>query len=194
MTLFVGLAMAEVCSSYPTAGGLYYWAAKLAPKNGAGLGLVHRLVQLPRPGGGDGGHRLRRGALHQRLPATCSGASGTDHWETILIYARRPARARPAQPVRRQAGRPAQRHQRVVAHRRRADHRRRAAHHARATTSRPSDVFTGTSPTTPACGFGSRVRRADRPADRPVHAHRLRRLRAHDRGDARGRHAARAAS
>ena len=35
MTLFVGLAMAEVCSSYPTAGGLYYWAAKLAPANGA---------------------------------------------------------------------------------------------------------------------------------------------------------------
>ena len=32
MTLFVGLAMAEVCSSYPTAGGLYYWSAKLAPK------------------------------------------------------------------------------------------------------------------------------------------------------------------
>jgi amino acid transporter len=31
---FVALAMAEVCSSYPTAGGLYYWAAKLAPKNG----------------------------------------------------------------------------------------------------------------------------------------------------------------
>jgi amino acid permease (GABA permease) len=35
MTLFVGLAMAEVCSSYPTAGGLYYWAAKIAPRNGA---------------------------------------------------------------------------------------------------------------------------------------------------------------
>src|SRR5580658_2275683 len=34
MTLFVGLAMAEVCSSYPTAGGLYYWSAKLAPANG----------------------------------------------------------------------------------------------------------------------------------------------------------------
>jgi amino acid transporter len=33
MTLFVGLAMAEVCSSFPTAGGLYYWAAKLAPSN-----------------------------------------------------------------------------------------------------------------------------------------------------------------
>ncbi|WP_106186774.1 amino acid permease [Umezawaea tangerina] len=35
MTLVVGLAMAEVCSSFPTAGGLYYWAAKLAPSNGA---------------------------------------------------------------------------------------------------------------------------------------------------------------
>ena len=35
MTLFVGLAMAEVCSSFPTAGGLYYWAAKLAPSNAA---------------------------------------------------------------------------------------------------------------------------------------------------------------
>jgi len=32
--LMVGLAMAEVCSSYPTAGGLYYWAAKLGGKNG----------------------------------------------------------------------------------------------------------------------------------------------------------------
>ena len=35
MTLFVGLAMAEVCSSFPTAGGLYYWSAKLAPSNAA---------------------------------------------------------------------------------------------------------------------------------------------------------------
>jgi amino acid permease (GABA permease) len=33
--LMVGLAMAEVCSSYPTAGGLYYWAAKLGGKNSA---------------------------------------------------------------------------------------------------------------------------------------------------------------
>ncbi|MCI0687197.1 MAG: amino acid permease [Sporichthyaceae bacterium] len=33
MTTLVGLAMAEVCSSYPTAGGLYYWSAKLAKKN-----------------------------------------------------------------------------------------------------------------------------------------------------------------
>ena len=36
LTLTVGLGMAEVCSSFPTAGGLYYWAAKLARANGAG--------------------------------------------------------------------------------------------------------------------------------------------------------------
>ncbi|HEX3791497.1 MAG TPA: amino acid permease [Pseudonocardiaceae bacterium] len=33
--VLVGLGMAEVCSSFPTAGGLYYWAAKLAPSSGA---------------------------------------------------------------------------------------------------------------------------------------------------------------
>jgi amino acid transporter len=35
LVTFVALAMAEICSSYPTAGGLYYWAAKIAPRNGA---------------------------------------------------------------------------------------------------------------------------------------------------------------
>jgi amino acid transporter len=34
MVTFVALSMAEICSSYPTAGGLYYWSAKVAPKNG----------------------------------------------------------------------------------------------------------------------------------------------------------------
>ncbi|KAK4263856.1 hypothetical protein QN277_029216 [Acacia crassicarpa] len=29
-TMFVGLSMAEICSSYPTSGGLYFWSAKLA--------------------------------------------------------------------------------------------------------------------------------------------------------------------
>src|SRR5436309_6070168 len=33
MVIIVGLAMAEICSSYPTAGGLYYWSAKLAGEN-----------------------------------------------------------------------------------------------------------------------------------------------------------------
>ncbi|WP_433826885.1 amino acid permease [Actinoplanes sp. CA-015351] len=33
MVTFVALAMAEVCSAYPTAGALYWWAAALAKKN-----------------------------------------------------------------------------------------------------------------------------------------------------------------
>jgi amino acid transporter len=27
--MFIGLGMAEICSTYPTAGGLYFWTAKL---------------------------------------------------------------------------------------------------------------------------------------------------------------------
>ena len=33
MTLVVGLGMAEIASAYPTAGGLYYWSAKLSKSN-----------------------------------------------------------------------------------------------------------------------------------------------------------------
>ena len=32
-TLMVAMSMAEICSAYPTAGGLYYWSAKLARRN-----------------------------------------------------------------------------------------------------------------------------------------------------------------
>ena len=32
--LCVGMALAEICSAYPTAGGLYYWSAKLAVRHG----------------------------------------------------------------------------------------------------------------------------------------------------------------
>ncbi|XP_038981582.1 amino-acid permease BAT1 homolog [Phoenix dactylifera] len=34
-TMTVGLSMAEICSSYPTSGGLYYWSAKLSGKEWA---------------------------------------------------------------------------------------------------------------------------------------------------------------
>ena len=35
LVMFAGLSMAEICSAFPTAGGLYYWAAKLAPGKSA---------------------------------------------------------------------------------------------------------------------------------------------------------------
>ena len=36
--LLVGMSMGEICSSYPTAGGLYYWSAKLARTQRAASG------------------------------------------------------------------------------------------------------------------------------------------------------------
>ena len=35
LVLFAGMSLGEICSAYPTAGGLYYWSAKLAPGNSA---------------------------------------------------------------------------------------------------------------------------------------------------------------
>jgi amino acid transporter len=35
MVILVALAMAEICSVYPTAGGLYWWASALARRNRA---------------------------------------------------------------------------------------------------------------------------------------------------------------
>ena len=34
LVIVVGCGMAEICSSYPTSGGLYYWAGRLGGKNG----------------------------------------------------------------------------------------------------------------------------------------------------------------
>jgi len=58
----VGLAMAEVCSSYPTAGGLYYWSAKLGGANSAAwswfTGWFNLLGQVAVTAGIDGGLAL----------------------------------------------------------------------------------------------------------------------------------------
>jgi len=86
MTLFVGLAMAEVCSSYPTAGGLYYWSAKLAPKHGPAwswfTGWFNFLGQVAVTAGIDFGAAFFINAFG----ALVWGWS-TAHSVTILIYA-----------------------------------------------------------------------------------------------------------
>ncbi len=86
MTLFVGLAMAEVCSSYPTAGGLYYWSAKLARKNGPAwswfTGWFNFLGQVAVTAGIDFGAAFF-------INAWLNLVFGTPlyHWVTILIFA-----------------------------------------------------------------------------------------------------------
>ena len=87
MTLLVGLAMAEVCSSYPTAGGLYYWAAKLAKKNGAAwswfTGWFNFLGQVAITAGIDFGAAL----FINFLFSLWFNFSVSTHWHTIVIYA-----------------------------------------------------------------------------------------------------------
>ena len=124
MTLIVGLAMAEVCSSFPTAGGLYYWAAKLARAQRPGLVLVHRLVQLPRPGRGHRGHRLRR-AFFINAFLNLSSAVTTAHWHDDPDPRDRAVRARLMNQFGIRLVALLERRQRLVAHRRRADHRGR---------------------------------------------------------------------
>jgi amino acid permease (GABA permease) len=87
MTLFVGLAMAEVCSSFPTAGGLYYWSAKLAPpKNAAAwswfTGWFNFLGQVAVTAGIDFGAAFFINAF-----LNLQWAVPTYHWVTILIFA-----------------------------------------------------------------------------------------------------------
>ncbi len=86
MTLFVGLAMAEVCSSFPTAGGLYYWSAKLARRNGAAwswfTGWFNFLGQVAVTAGIDFGAAF---FIHALL-SLVFGLSAA-HWVTVVIYA-----------------------------------------------------------------------------------------------------------
>ncbi len=86
MTLFVGLAMAEVCSSYPTAGGLYYWAAKLAPRNPAAwswfTGWFNFLGQVAVTAGIDFGAAFFLNAL-----LDLQWGFDTRPWHTIVLFA-----------------------------------------------------------------------------------------------------------
>jgi amino acid permease (GABA permease) len=86
MTLLVGLAMAEVCSSFPTAGGLYYWAAKLAPRNGAAwswfTGWFNFLGQVAVTAGIDFGAAFFINAF-----LNLEWNVSTAHWVTIVIFA-----------------------------------------------------------------------------------------------------------
>jgi amino acid permease (GABA permease) len=86
MTLFVGLAMAEVCSSYPTAGGLYYWSAKLARTNAAAwswfTGWFNFLGQVAVTAGIDFGAAFFLNAL-----LDLEWGFDTRPWHTIVLFA-----------------------------------------------------------------------------------------------------------
>jgi amino acid permease (GABA permease) len=84
--VLVGLGMAEVCSSFPTAGGLYYWAARLAPNNSAAwswfTGWFNLIGQVAVTAGIDFGAAL---FLNAFLYLTTGWS--TAHWHTIVLLA-----------------------------------------------------------------------------------------------------------
>ena len=126
IVILVGLSMAEICSSFPTAGGLYYWAAKLAPGNSAPVwswftGWFNLLGQVA-------------------VTAGISFGCAFSIWAFLALYTNQAllavARARhrhpgrrtlhpgPSEHLRHPSRRPAERHLGVVAHPRRAHHPR----------------------------------------------------------------------
>ena len=85
-TLLVGLSLAEVCSSFPTAGGLYYWSAKLARRNSGAwswfTGWFNFLGQVAVTAGIDFGAAFFINAF-----LSLEWGVSTKHYVTILIFA-----------------------------------------------------------------------------------------------------------
>jgi amino acid permease (GABA permease) len=82
----VGLAMAEIASVYPTAGGLYYWSAKLGGKSGAAwswfTGWFNLLGQVAVTAGIDFG-----GAFFATAFLNLAFGYPSDPVHVILVYA-----------------------------------------------------------------------------------------------------------
>jgi amino acid transporter len=86
MVTLVGLSMAEICSSFPTAGGLYYWSAKLAQRNAPAwswfTGWFNLLGQVGITAGIDFGLAFFATAFLSLV-----FGYGTAPWNVILVYA-----------------------------------------------------------------------------------------------------------
>ncbi len=135
MSTLIALAMAEIASAYPTAGGLYYWASKLGSP---GWGWVDRLVQPHRSDRRHRVDRLRTGHLRHRAvrlwfdyPST--RATVRDGLQRLRLHAVRDLHDRGLsdQRVRHPHHGGAQHDLRLLAHGRRGVHRARPDHRPR---------------------------------------------------------------
>ena len=188
--LCVALAMAEVCSVYPTAGGLYWWACAAGQAQQGRVwawfvGWFNFLGEVAVTAG----DRLRRGVHLDRRFLNLTFGLTVDAEHDVRRVPGHHRAARAAEHVRRQPGQGAVRRQRLVAPRRRRRHRRRPASSCPTSTSRCPWTFTAVPRTPPGCTASAarRLRLPHRPADGAVHVHRLRRPRPRGRGDARRR-------
>ena len=122
--LCVALAMAEVCSAYPTAGGLYFWAGRVARRNKRlwawYVGWFNFLGEVAVTAAIDYGAAVTWMAMLNLIwGVSVSPTSVFVAFVVILLPARHP------QHVRGQPGQAALGRQRVVAPGRRRGHRRR---------------------------------------------------------------------
>src|SRR5690348_16853215 len=93
--VLVALSMAELASSYPTAGGLYYWASKLGGSGwGWYTGWFNLIGQVAVTAGIDYGLAVSIDVLlnawFPSFPATLGSVNGIDpatQWATLGIYA-----------------------------------------------------------------------------------------------------------
>jgi amino acid permease (GABA permease) len=86
MTTIVGLGMAEVCSAYPTAGGLYFWSARLAKRQGPAwswfTGWFNLLGQVAVTAGIDFGFAIFFTAF-----LNLTTGLGATRGHTVIVYA-----------------------------------------------------------------------------------------------------------
>ncbi|KAG0289423.1 hypothetical protein BGZ98_003829 [Dissophora globulifera] len=85
MSMCVAAAMAEICSSYPTSGGLYYWSSKLAGRHGPFYAWVTGWWNLLGQFGCTAGIDFGLAIL---LCSVISLANGWvyERWHVVLIY------------------------------------------------------------------------------------------------------------
>lgn len=88
LILTVGLSMAEICSAYPTAGGLYYWSASLAKRNKAAwswfVGWTNMLGQIALTASIDFGTAATIGFF---IKVAIDSNFGSSPGQIFLIYA-----------------------------------------------------------------------------------------------------------
>ena len=89
LVIFAGMSLGEICSAFPTAGGLYYWSAKLAPGNSGPIwswftGWFNLLGQVAVTAGISFGCAFSISAF---MSIATNNEKWLDAWVTIVILA-----------------------------------------------------------------------------------------------------------
>ncbi len=175
--LMVGMAMAEIVSVYPTAGGLYYWSGKLAKKNGPMWSWFTGWFNLIGQIGVIASVDYALALFTAYLIGLFDNDFVLDKWNVFIIFVIMLTLHGAHQLLRREPGQAPGRHQRLVARDRRGDHLRRADGRPRRARGLRLHLRVEEPHRLDQHGHHRRaLRLVDRLAAGAVHDHRLRRL------------------